>query len=492
MADILKVCSSGLSHPGHKRANNEDYFTYFEPNDPEILMSRGCLYVVADGVGGAAEGERASQYAAQTVLHEYFQHLEISPEESLKQAIKQASQDIFEYAEEGFRRMATTVVAAVIRGEKLTVANVGDSRAYLIRNGNATQISIDHNTVEEMVQNGLLSEDDAVNFKAKNVLTRAVGSEYDVDVDIFSDIQLRSGDKILLCTDGLTRYATQQNIVDLTAQGQIDEIASKLINFANQQGGKDNTSVIFIEIGKPENLGNFANQPHRTLPPEVDWDSITTQTPSIKRRGINRFDTKLRGNNVSLVIASLSLIAVLFFVGFAIQKFRTPKPANMEVAQATLSVINDVLITTTNTPTTILMNTSIPTTILMNTSTPEIFSSPEIETSTSIPEVNLTEDSNIPTNSVLLQEREWCVYIVSEEGPRTIREIIIEFAGDRDPEELLDQVFEATAGNSWDEIWPNGLDNDLPIEPTQAQVALAFIKTVNECEDHGGVVWLRP
>ncbi len=482
MADILKVSSSGLSHPGHKRANNEDYFAYFEPNDPEILMSRGCLYVVADGVGGAAEGERASQYAAQTVLHEYFQHPEISPEESLKQAIKQASQDIFEYAEEGFRRMATTVVAAVIRGEKLTVANVGDSRAYLIRNGNATQISIDHNTVEEMVQNGLLSEDDAVNFKAKNVLTRAVGSEYDVDVDIFSDIQLQSGDKILLCTDGLTRYATQQNIVDLTAQGQIDEIATDLVNFANQQGGKDNVSVILIEVGRPENLGAIAEQPHRTLPPEVDWDSITTQTPSIKRRGINRFDPKLRGNKVSLVIASLSLIAVLFFVGFAIQKLRTPKPANTEVAQATLSVINDVIITTTYTPTTILMNTS----------TPEIFSSPEIETSTSIPEVNLTEDSNIPTNSVLLQEREWCVYIVKEQGLRTINEIIIEFAGDRDPESLLNQVFEASAGYSWEKIWPDGLNSDLPFEPTQAQVALAFIKTVNECEDHGGVVWQRP
>jgi protein phosphatase len=217
------------------------------------LQASGCLYVLADGVGGAARGERASQYAADKVVFEYFEHTEVDPAERLRQAIAGASADIFSYATDSARvtRMATTIVAAVVRENTLLVANVGDSRAYLIRGGQAVQLTRDHSVVGELVMDGEMTEEEAMASKIKNRLTRSVGGEPEVHVQVYDPLPIQQGDRLLLCSDGLTRYANRQKIAELVSQLAPDDIANRCIAFANSRGGADNVSVIAVSVGAP-------------------------------------------------------------------------------------------------------------------------------------------------------------------------------------------------------------------------------------------------
>lgn len=230
------------SHPGRKRRNNEDFVAWFEPTILEDAQASGSLYLVADGVGGAAKGERASQYAVQKVLYEYFRYPEVEPGNRLRTLIRQAGNEIYDYAAEKSDEgpMATTFVAAVVRANALMVASVGDSRAYLIRNNRAYQLTEDHT--------------DSVK---KNKLTRSLGGERDVMVDVSETIALKPGDRILLCTDGLTRYASEEEICGLALAGAPEKAAEGMIDFANQAGGADNISVILVEVGQEAEIGEI-------------------------------------------------------------------------------------------------------------------------------------------------------------------------------------------------------------------------------------------
>jgi PPM family protein phosphatase len=241
--------SAYLTDPGLKRKNNEDFIAIFEPEDADELSVSGCLYIVADGVGGAIKGEKASRYAAQKVLFEYYRHPELSPQERLCQSMRQAGNDIYNFTQDNHESpMATTLVAAAIRAETLTIANVGDSRAYLIRGEKVEQITNDHSLLGEMLRNGLITEEASYKSKVKNLLTRSLGGEFDAHIDIFPEIPLLPGDRILLCSDGLTRYALRKDIYSLSQQGSPEEVVNKFVAYANHKGGADNISTIFIEI----------------------------------------------------------------------------------------------------------------------------------------------------------------------------------------------------------------------------------------------------
>ena len=289
---MVNVQSFGDRHTGRRRKNNEDFVAWFEPVEQAEIEASGCLYILADGVGGADKGERASQYAAQKVLHEYYQHPNIEPADRLRQLMMQASDDIFMHAEQNghFKRMATTMVAAIIHTGKLIIANVGDSRAYLIREGVATQLTRDHSVVGEMVANGDMTEEEAQVSKIKNRITRSIGGDADVHVDLYKPRSLQPGDKILLCSDGLTRYASREDIAQLTAEGSPKEIVERLIRFANQYGGADNISAILIAFGVVEALEPTIRIQRRPLPPSIE-DTLDTipdfrprsrRTPSLK------------------------------------------------------------------------------------------------------------------------------------------------------------------------------------------------------------------
>jgi protein phosphatase len=284
---VYLINSAALTDRGRKRPQNEDFVEFFEPDEVDELQASGNLYIVADGVGGASKGERASQYAAQKVLYEYYQYPEVEPGERLRQAFRLAGNEVYQYAEESerFMRMATTMVAAVIRGDSLTVANVGDSRAYLIRAGKIQQITQDHSFVGEMVRDNLMTEEEALKSRNKNRITRSLGGELNVKVDIFPDIPLQTGDKILLCSDGLTRYTTRQDLQAFTEVGSPQEIVTRLIDFANRSGGVDNISAQLIEVGQPVDEADLVDLISRGQEPiPVDWETMDTviydETPS--------------------------------------------------------------------------------------------------------------------------------------------------------------------------------------------------------------------
>lgn len=289
MADMLQVEVGVLSHPGKKRANNEDFVTYFEPAAPQDLLASGRLYIVADGVGGAAEGERASKFAAEQVKFLYYQNPELPPGERLRWAMRQASQEIFRYAESNgsHHRMATTLVAAVILGDQLTVAHVGDSRAYLIRGGLAQQLTQDHTTVGEMVRSGLMSEAEAMRSNAKNRLTRSLGGDEDVSVEVVSGIPLQVGDRVLLCTDGLTRYADRVDIARLATEGKAEEAALRMVDYANERGGADNITVALVAVTGVEAAPTvMAAQARGAAPAPIDLELLETQARTHVEHGL--------------------------------------------------------------------------------------------------------------------------------------------------------------------------------------------------------------
>ncbi|MBN1666489.1 MAG: serine/threonine-protein phosphatase [Anaerolineales bacterium] len=246
---MLYVRSHGVTDPGRRRQNNQDYIAWFQPESRQEYQQNGCLYIVADGVGGASKGDEASRHATKQVMHAYYRDVQVEIGERLAQAMRKAGNDIFQHAEASGRfKMATTMVAAVVHGQHLTVANVGDSRAYLIRQGEVHQVTRDHSLVGEMVRHGELTEEEARRSRIRNKITRSLGGEADVVVDVFSDLPLQAGDKIMLCSDGFSQYADRSQIAQLTSQGTASEIASRLVDFANQSGGSDNISVIVVEV----------------------------------------------------------------------------------------------------------------------------------------------------------------------------------------------------------------------------------------------------
>ncbi len=248
-----KIDSYFRSDIGKKRSNNEDNSGAFEPQAPRELDQSGRLFIVADGMGGHQQGEKASSFAVETLLKVYNEAPDIPPEKRLRDIIKQINQKLIEYSEKNLprgERTGTTLVAAVIRKGKLLIANVGDSRAYLIRDGNVKQITRDHSLVAEMVRAGTLSEAEARESKFRNRLSRSVGSSPKLEVDIHPPIRLRRGDIALLCTDGLTGYVSEKDILE-AAHGDAKDIAERLISLANERGGEDNITASVVKYGEP-------------------------------------------------------------------------------------------------------------------------------------------------------------------------------------------------------------------------------------------------
>jgi len=248
-----KIDIYNRSDIGKKRDNNEDYSTSFTPQDNRELNQSGRLFIVADGMGGHQQGEKASSFAVETLLKVYYEAPQIPPEKRLRDIIQQINQKLIEYSEKNLPRgekTGTTLVAAVVRKGKLLVANVGDSRAYLLRDGKVKQITRDHSLVAEMVRAGTLSEAEARESKFRNRLSRSVGGSPNLEVDIHPPIRLRRGDIVLLCTDGLTGYVSEKDILQ-SAHGSAKEIAERLIGLANERGGADNITASVIRYGEP-------------------------------------------------------------------------------------------------------------------------------------------------------------------------------------------------------------------------------------------------
>lgn len=240
---MLKTFS--ITDIGKRRKLNQDY-VYTSEMPVGHLPN---LFLVADGMGGHNAGDYASRYTIETIVDEISNSSDESPVFVLEKAIKRANTLIRKKSEEEIELsgMGTTVVAATIEGNKLCVANVGDSRLYIINNREIRQITRDHSLVEEMVRMGGLKREMARNHPDKNIITRAIGALDDVDVDFF-EVRLSKGDTILMCSDGLSNMIEDEEI-RMIMQGQRDivEKAESLVKAANNNGGKDNIAVVLVE-----------------------------------------------------------------------------------------------------------------------------------------------------------------------------------------------------------------------------------------------------
>jgi serine/threonine protein phosphatase PrpC len=251
----LPITFAKGSDVGRARDHNEDYVDAFSPPDPTQRRQKGDLYIVADGMGGHQAGDVASRSAVQVVSHEYYADPELDPRGSLISAIKQANTYIYDEAQQTASRagMGTTVVAAVVRGKELYLANVGDSRAYLMREGKVNQATRDHSFVADQVRAGLLTPEEARAHPQRNVITRALGSRPEVKVDTYGG-ELQSGDVLLLCSDGLSEYVHEDDMLPVLAHYPPEEAVPRLIALANDRGGSDNISAIVIQIGQRQKV----------------------------------------------------------------------------------------------------------------------------------------------------------------------------------------------------------------------------------------------
>lgn len=246
----MNILVNGKTDRGRVRSHNEDNF---------YLDEKGGLLVVADGMGGHASGEIASKIAVD-VIRDYFHAVnenraafvgEFREEYSemtnrISSAVSLANRAIYEAAQSNsaWQGMGTTVAAALLNGNKLSIAHVGDSRVYLVRAGYIEQLTDDHSVVYEQVRRELLTKEEAQKSEIKNLLTRALGTAAEVDVDI-DELSLADGDVLVLCTDGLSSMVSDDEILSVVASTKDPASACEtLINMANNNGGNDNVTVI--------------------------------------------------------------------------------------------------------------------------------------------------------------------------------------------------------------------------------------------------------
>jgi serine/threonine protein phosphatase PrpC len=249
----MQVKAYGLTHVGRQRQHNEDNF---------VVEDDAQLFLVADGMGGHAAGEIASRIAADSIIefilhtkeddgtwpHAYDEHFKRSTNR-LMAAVRMANTRVLEAMRKDarLRGMGTTVVACLADDGTMSVAHVGDSRAYLIRDKHISRITNDHSWVFEQVQAGMLTEAEAEKHPLRNVITRALGGALQVSPDA-SEIECRPGDVYLLCSDGLTGMVPEEEILRLVNEndGDLETTAQKLIDTANERGGLDNVTAVLV------------------------------------------------------------------------------------------------------------------------------------------------------------------------------------------------------------------------------------------------------
>ena len=268
------VVSSQLSDVGQKRKHNEDYVGFYEPHRLSDLNVHGRLYVLADGVGGATAGDVASRYAVNKIIHSYY-HGQTDDDHGtrLRQAIEEANADIFSQnrGRTDHREMATTVVAAIIHGDEMIVANVGDSRAYVIHGDTIEQITEDHSLMAEMINDGVITAEQAATHPYRNVILRSVGAHETVQVDLFLR-QIMPEDILVLCSDGLTHLVSNRELVDIAGAHPPAEATRQLVALANERGGDDNISVSITYVSREQIQGDIPGAGQ--LPSMPRWEDL--------------------------------------------------------------------------------------------------------------------------------------------------------------------------------------------------------------------------
>jgi serine/threonine protein phosphatase PrpC len=283
----IRLRSSARSDRGRVRQNNEDSVDLW-PAESSVLA------VVADGMGGAVAGEEASRIAVETIRGKLVNDSYRSPEsynhydedklaELLGEAVREANQKIIDKAHKSpeLKGMGTTVTLVFARFSDVILAHVGDSRAYYVDSSDESisQLTADHSFVQALVDAGHITEAEAAEHPMKNVLYRALGQAEDLDVDVTQDVHIHAGDRLVLCSDGLTLHVSPDEIKKAALDGNDpNTIADKLIEMANSRGGKDNVSVIVIVVDEAE---YDPNETEAMSPLDLDFEIGGDNEPTL-------------------------------------------------------------------------------------------------------------------------------------------------------------------------------------------------------------------
>jgi PPM family protein phosphatase len=291
---------------GRRRRHNEDAYVCEPP-----------LFAVADGMGGAQAGELASSLAAAALRDEGSRG---GGEDRVDELIQEANRRVYERQtqDSSATGMGTTMTVALVEDGDVAIGHVGDSRAYLIRDRRLEQLTEDHSLVAELVRSGKLSPEEAEAHPQRSVITRALGTDPDVDVDTFS-VETKPGDLFLLCSDGLTAMVDDETILHEVERNRSDlnAAAKALVRAANKGGGDDNITVVFFEIGEGGETGDTARTV--TLPPIEDDEEATLDehhgVPPIQVEEPARPRERHTGRGV--LFALLALVLLVGVCGFA-------------------------------------------------------------------------------------------------------------------------------------------------------------------------------
>lgn len=247
----MKLECAAISDIGRVRQKNEDACGRYQPEDDKELAEKGAIFVVADGMGGHRGGEIASELAVQTVIELYYASENTEPTDSLGECFSEANRKILEKSasDVDLFGMGTTCTTMVVRQGEAFFAHVGDSRAYVLRDGELVQLTEDHSLVGEMVRSGILSNEDARNHPKRNVITRSLGTHQDLSPDFpWTPYKLMDGDIFVLCSDGLTSMVSDDEVKDVVAANGPRSGCRALVDLANANGGKDNVTVQIIKV----------------------------------------------------------------------------------------------------------------------------------------------------------------------------------------------------------------------------------------------------
>jgi protein phosphatase len=302
-----------LTDTGRRRRHNEDAFVAEPP-----------LFAVADGMGGAQAGELASSLAAAALKDS--QEPGGGGEGRVDELIQQANRRVYERQSQDAAAsgMGTTMTVALVEDGRVAFGHVGDSRAYLIRGGALEQLTEDHSLVAELVRSGKLSPEEAEGHPQRSVITRALGTDPDVDVDTFS-VETKPGDLFLICSDGLTSMVDDETILEEVARNRHDlkSAAKALVRAANKGGGEDNITVVFFEIGGEDDLEQTVTLPPRDDGADAGTDAEATldeldRVPAIQTADGDGRRREPRGPGRRLLVAALTLTLLVGASGFVV------------------------------------------------------------------------------------------------------------------------------------------------------------------------------